>query len=366
MRNGTSKPLPVKGRGTVANPRNRYTLIHSVMEDDGWPNAADADNESKQLLSTEVRPEYVKSMISRNSSPDVPFEQSVNPYRGCEHGCVYCFARPTHAYWDLSPGLDFETKLFYKPNAVDVLQKQLEQKSYQCKPLVLGSNTDPYQPIEKFYTITRQILELLAAYRHPVSIITKGALIERDIELLSNMAKDGLCSVKVSVTTLDNELKNKLEPRAASPSARLRAVKQLTAAGIPTGILMAPIIPMINDSEIESVLKQCREAGAHTADYVFLRLPREVKDLFYEWLGQHYPDKAGHVISLIRQSREGQDYQSNFVTRMQATGVYADLIRQRFVLARKKLGFESREQDQLNCRLFNPSVNDPSQPDFFA
>ncbi|TQV84788.1 PA0069 family radical SAM protein [Exilibacterium tricleocarpae] len=338
---------PLKGRGALSNPAKRFDRYHTLREDDGWCSPA-----AETSVATDVRPEYAKSIIARNGSPDVPFDQSINPYRGCEHGCVYCFARPTHAYWDLSPGLDFETKLFYKANAVELLEQQLRHPGYRCKPLVFGTNTDPYQPIEKFYQVTRKLLELLYARRHPVSIVTKGGLIERDIDLLGAMAKRRLCSVMISVTTLDSELKRRLEPRAAAPQARLKLVEQLRGEGVPTGVLMAPIIPMINDAEIETLLRRCSAAGALSANYILLRLPLEVKSLFYEWLRAHYPQRAEHVISLIRQSRGGADYQSAYGTRMRGTGVYAELIAKRFALARKKLGLVPRREWELDCSQF--------------
>ncbi len=337
----------LKGRGALSNPANRFDRYHSVREDDGWSAVRVEDS-----VATHVRPEYAKTIISANASPDLPFEQSINPYRGCEHGCVYCFARPTHAYWDLSPGLDFETKLFYKPNAAELLEKQLRRPRYRCNTLVLGTNTDPYQPIEKHYRITRALLQTLQRFRHPLSIVTKGSLVERDIDILAPMARQRLCSVMISITTLDSDLKRSLEPRAAAPEARLKTVQRLREAGIPVGVLMAPVIPMINDMEIEKLLQCCREAGAEAANYVLLRLPLEVKDLFYEWLRAHFPDRAGHVISLIRQSRGGGDYRAEFGTRMRGTGVYAELIARRFAVAGKKLGLSGRPERQLDCSLF--------------
>ena len=353
-----------KGRGTVLNPPNRFSPIRLVPEDDGW-SRMNADHGAECCTNTEVCPEYAKTIVTKNNSPDVPFDFSINPYRGCEHGCIYCFARPTHSFWDLSPGLDFETKLFYKPNARELLVHKLSQPGYCCEPIVIGTNTDPYQPIDRVYRITRELLATLNDFNHPVSLITKGALIERDIDILTEMAEKNLCSVIVSVTTLDNDLKTRLEPRAASPQARLRVIRNLAQAGIPVGILMAPIIPMTNDMEIESLLSQCRDSGAQSAGYVFLRLPHEVKELFYQWLFVHYPDRAKHVISLIRQSRGGSDYQSEFGSRMRAKGVYADLIKRRFELACKKLGFGSREERSLSCELFRVPVDREGQLGLF-
>lgn len=339
-----SESSAFKGRGAISNVPSRY--LEQASEYDP------VDVNSRSIPATELHLDHAKSIITRNQSPDVPFEQSINPYRGCEHGCIYCFARPSHAYWDLSPGLDFETKIFYKPNGPVLLEQALQKKGYQCKPIVLGTNTDPYQPVDQQLAITRELMLVLQKYRHPFSLITKGSHVLRDLDILADMARDNLCSVMVSVTTLDNGLKRSLEPRAASPQARLKIISELSAAKVPTGILLAPVIPMINDHEIEAILKASVNAGARTASYVFLRLPREVRDLFHEWLHEHYPDRAQHVISLIRQSREGNDYQSEFGQRMRGSGVYADLIAQRFSKACARLKLNKREAIELNCDLF--------------
>lgn len=333
----------IKGRGAGSNRQSRFLTHQSELE---------REDEQLPAPETQLLVDTAKSIITRNRSPDVPFEQSINPYRGCEHGCIYCFARPTHAYWDLSPGLDFETKIIYKPNAADLLEQALRKPGYRCQPIVLGTSTDPYQPVDQRLQITRELLLVLQRYRHPVSLITKGSHVLRDLDILAALAKDNLCSVMVSVTSLDNNLKRTLEPRTASPQSRLRTVAGLSEAGIPVGVLVAPVIPMINDHELEAVLKACADAGARTAAYVFIRLPLEVRDLFYEWLHAHYADRAEHVISLIRQSREGGDYQNQFGKRMRGTGVYADLIAQRFKKACARFGLNKRESLQLNCDLF--------------
>ncbi|RRW67737.1 PA0069 family radical SAM protein [Pseudomonas fluorescens] len=343
-----STPLPPRGRGTATNPHNRFAPSRSVAEDDGWY------QEVPETQNTEVIIEKAKSIISRNTSPDLPFDRSVNPYRGCEHGCIYCYARPSHAYWDMSPGLDFETRLIAKTNAAQVLEEQLSKPGYQCAPINLGSNTDPYQPIEREHKITRQTLEVLLRYRHPVTIVTKGSLILRDLDLLTELAQQRLVSVMISLTTLDDELKRILEPRAAAPKARLRAIRVMREAGIPVGVLCSPMIPMINDSEIESLLTEAHAAGAQSAAYMMLRLPLEVAPLFEEWLQAHYPQRAAHVLSLIRQSRGGELYDSRFGARMRGEGPFADLLAQRFAKAIKKLGLNKREGYNLDCSAFCP------------
>jgi DNA repair photolyase len=285
-------------------------------------------------------------VITRNQSPDVGFDRSVNPYRGCEHGCIYCFARPSHAYWDLSPGLDFETRLIAKTNLAAMLEQQLSRPGYRCQPIALGVNTDAYQPIEREQRLTRRALEILLRYRHPVHIITKGALILRDLDLLSELAK-------LSLTTLDDELKRIMEPRAAAPSARLRAMGVLSRNAVPVNVMCAPMIPMINDKELERLLEAARDAGARSAAYVLLRLPREVGPLFEEWLGAHFPARAEHVMSLIRQYRGGETYDSRFGSRMRGEGPFAELLAQRFALASKRLGLNKRDFN-LDCSRFAP------------
>ena len=323
-----------KGRGAVSNPNGRFEATRKVGFDDGW-----FRDEELSPIKTEYNPETIHSIISHNDSPDIPFSQSINPYRGCEHGCIYCYARPTHSYWGLSGGLDFETKIFYKDEAVKYLELELSKPSYRCEWIALGANTDPYQPIEKERKITRKLLEVMRRYKQPVGIVTKGSLVTRDIDILADMAKEQLAEVTISVTTLDNDLKRKLEPRAAAGEARLNAMKQLHDAGIPVGVLFAPVIPFINDSEMETVLERARDCGANHAGYVFLRLPYEVKDLFSEWLTAHYPLKKEHVLSLVTQARDGKLNNSEFRERMRGSGDYAELLSQRFKLALRKFGY---------------------------
>ena len=343
-----STPLPPRGRGTATNLHNRFAPTVSVAEDDGWY------QEVPPTQGTEVRIETAKTIITRNTSPDLPFDRSINPYRGCEHGCIYCYARPSHAYWDMSPGLDFETKLIAKSNAAQVLEQQLSKPGYVCAPINLGSNTDPYQPIEREYQITRQTLEVLLRYRHPVTIVTKGSLILRDLDLLTELARQRLVAVMISLTSLDDELKRILEPRAAAPKARLRAIRVMRQAGIPVGVLCSPMIPMINDSELESLLAEAYAAGAQSAAYMMLRLPLEVAPLFEEWLAAHYPQRAAHVMSLVRQVRGGEVYDSRFGVRMRGEGPFADLLAQRFAKAIKRLGLDRREGFNLDCSAFCP------------
>ena len=343
-----STPLPPRGRGTATNLHNRFAPTVSVAEDDGWY------QEVPPTQGTEVRIETAKTIITRNTSPDLPFDRSINPYRGCEHGCIYCYARPSHAYWDMSPGLDFETKLIAKSNAAEVLEQQLSKPGYVCAPINLGSNTDPYQPIEREYKITRQTLEVLLRYRHPVTIVTKGSLILRDLDLLTELARQRLVAVMISLTSLDDELKRILEPRAAAPKARLRAIRVMRQAGIPVGVLCSPMIPMINDSELESLLAEAHAAGAQSAAYMMLRLPLEVAPLFEEWLGAQDPQRAAHVKSLVRQVRGGEVYDSRFGVRMRGEGPFADLLAQRFAKAIKRLGLDRREGFNLDCSAFCP------------
>jgi DNA repair photolyase len=351
-----------KGRGAISNPAVRFEATSREQTHDGW-----YEDEIVEHLSETVLPDSARSVISTNNSPDVGFEQSINPYRGCSHGCVYCFARPTHAYLGLSPGLDFETKLYYKADAVKILEAELAKPRYVCKPIALGINTDGYQPLEKRLEITRGILGVLARCRHPVTIVTKSALVVRDIDLLADLARDGLVEVMLSITSLSNDIKRTLEPRAASPEARLRVIRQLHQAGIPVGVLVAPVIPAITDHELEDILAAARDAGAGSAGYVLLRLPHEVKILFREWLAAHYPDRAKHVMSLINQTRGGKDYDATFGLRMSGTGAYAELLRSRFELARRKCGFDSahdrhgQDRHELATSLFRPPARDEAQ-----
>jgi DNA repair photolyase len=344
---------PFKGRGALSNPTGRFDAVTLEQTDDGW-----YQDEVPSSLDETVLPDRARSVITTNDSPDVGFDVSINPYRGCSHACVYCFARPSHAYLGLSPGLDFETKLFYKADAVNLLEAELSKPRYVCKPIALGINTDGYQPLEKRLGITRSILEVLGRCRHPVTIVTKSALIVRDIDLLADLAQDHLVSVSLSITSLTNEIKRTLEPRTASPHARLRVIEQLAQAGIPVGVMVAPVIPAITDHEMEDILSAAREAGASRASYVLLRLPHEVKILFREWLSAHYPDRAKHVMSLINQTRGGKDYDSTFGVRMRGTGPYAELLRTRFELAARKLGFAGPgDRHDLNTGMFRPPAS---------
>jgi len=343
-----SIPAPPRGRGALGNPEHRFTRVENRAVDDGWPR----EIEDLPPVRTTVTAETAKTIISRNQSPDVPFEQSINPYRGCEHGCVYCFARPSHSYLDLSPGLDFETKLFFKQNALQLLEAELRNPKYECKPIVLGINTDAYQPIERELKITRQLLELLLEYRHPVSILTKGITILRDLDVLGELADRNLLSVSVSLTTMDNELKRTLEPRTASPTGRLKVIRAMADLGLKPGVLVAPVIPQVNDREIESILEAAAEAGAGSAGYVLLRLPHELKTVFREWLETHYPDRAKHVMSLVQQMRSGKEYDSAFGTRMTGTGPFATLIRNRFRVAQRKFGLAADDRFELDTTRF--------------
>ncbi|KRW63563.1 radical SAM protein [Pseudomonas sp. TTU2014-096BSC] len=342
------QPTP-RGRGTASNPHNRFAPTRSEAYDDGW------EQEVPPTRATEVRSETAKTVITRNQSPDVGFDRSVNPYRGCEHGCIYCFARPSHAYWDLSPGIDFETRLIAKTNLAERLEQELSKPGYVPQPIALGVNTDAYQPLEREQRLTRQALEILLRYRHPVHIITKGSLVLRDLDLLVPLAEQGLVSVSVSLTTLDDELKRIMEPRAASPAARLRVLRTLHQAGVPVSVMCAPMIPMINDMELERMLEAAREAGAASAGYVLLRLPHELAGLFEDWLAEHFPQRAGHVLSLVRQSRGGRNNDSRFGSRMRGEGQFAELLAQRFRLACRRLGYNRRDQNfGLNCSRFAP------------
>ncbi len=341
-------PTVIKGRGALSNPAGRFEHQTREAVDDGWGEDPRPDTQP----ATQLFPDKTRNIIARNQSPDVFFDQSINPYKGCEHGCVYCFARPSHAYLDLSPGIDFETKIFYKTDVPARLVEAISKPGYVCSTIALGANTDPYQPVEKRLQITRQILTTLLAWKHPVAIVTKGALVLRDIDLLAELATQGLASVGISLTTLDNKLKTTLEPRAAGPAARLRCVRELTAAGVPCGILMAPVIPGINDHEIEDIAEAAAAAGARSITYVLLRLPYEVKDLFKEWLETHAPDRAGRVMGLLRSMRGGRDYDAQWNQRQTGTGPLADLLRKRFELARRKHGLDGTRLTALRTDLF--------------
>ncbi|MFO7303982.1 MAG: PA0069 family radical SAM protein [Gammaproteobacteria bacterium] len=346
------RPEVRTGRGAVSNPEGRFEHTRTEVVDDGWGTI----EEPLPPLQTTVQAEPARTIITRNQSPDIGFEQSINPYRGCEHGCIYCYARPAHANLNLSPGLDFETHLFFKADAARLLERELARPGYKCLPIMLGANTDPYQPIERDYRVTRSILELLARYRHPCSIITKSAMVVRDLDVLACMAKDRLVQVFVSITTLSNELKRTLEPRAASPAARLRTIAALAAAGVPVGVMVAPVIPVLTDAELEAILKSAAEAGATSAQYVLLRLPHEVKGLFREWLEANEPLKAKHVMSRLQAMRGGRDYDARWGVRMRGEGEYAQLLRKRFELACARYGLNRGPRFAHNCSLFTPPV----------
>ncbi|MFG1301216.1 PA0069 family radical SAM protein [Xanthobacter sp. V3C-3] len=326
-----------RGRGAVSNATGRFEPAARVLFDDGWQSL-----EELPPLRTEVTEERARTVITRNQSPDVGFDRSINAYRGCEHGCIYCFARPTHAYHGLSAGLDFETRLFVKPDAPELLARELSHPSYQPRVIAMGTNTDPYQPIERRYALTRRLLEVLADFGHPVGIVTKSALVARDIDILAPMAERGLVKVAISVTTLDPHLARTMEPRAASPHVRLGTIRRLADAGIPTAVLTAPLIPALNDMEVERILDAAKAAGASEAGYVMLRLPLEIADLFREWLVANFPDKARHVLNLIRQMHGGKDYDASFGKRMRGDGPYAWTVGRRFEIAATRLGLTGR------------------------
>jgi DNA repair photolyase len=331
----------IKGRGAISNREGRFARYEREPDVDALAEAtAAAENPEPSRPETTLHVDRARTIIARNASPDIPFDRSINPYRGCEHGCIYCYARATHSYLDLSPGRDFETEIFYKPNAVELLRAELASPSYDVSPIAFGTNTDPYQPVERRLALTRGLLELLLAHKHPVTIVTKGALILRDLDLLRAFAEQELVAVHVSVTTLDDELKRRMEPRTAGPKQRLAMIRQLSAAGIPTGVMAAPMIPALNDHELEGILQAAAENGAGSAGYVLLRLPHEVEPLFVEWLHGHYPDRAEHVLSLLRQLRGGALYDSQFGSRQRGFGPLAALLRARFQKARRRYGLE--------------------------
>jgi DNA repair photolyase len=345
----------MKLRGAGSNIAGRFERLARDSFDDGWPREEAPPPE----IETRVTEERARSILASNGSPDIPFERSINPYRGCEHGCVYCYARPSHAYLELSPGLDFETKLFAKTNAVELLRAELSRPGYQVKPIAFGTNTDCYQPIERRYRIMRGILELLAECRHPLTITTKSALIERDLDLLGPMAEQNLVKAFISITTLDEKLARRLEPRAASPRRRLDAVRALAAAGVPCGVMVAPVIPALTDQSLEVILEAAAEAGATMAGWIMLRLPNEVRPLFKEWLARHVPERAEHVVSVIRQVRGGRENDPRFGSRMSGSGNFARLIERRFDLACRRFGLNLEENHMagrggLECGLFRP------------
>ena len=350
-------PQPRKGRGAGSNESGRFETEKRVPFDDGWGSSED----EPARLATTLSVDATRTIIARNDSPDIGFDRSINPYRGCEHGCIYCYARPSHAYLGLSPGLDFETRIFYKPNAAALLRDELRKKGYVCRPIALGSNTDPYQPAERKLGVTRSILEVLREFRHPVTIVTKGALIQRDIDILSDMAREKLAVVTVSVTTLDRDLARTMEPRAATPERRIETIAALSKAGVPTGVLSAPMIPALNDREMEAILGRAREAGASVAGYTLLRLPLELKALFKEWLETHQPQKAAHVLSLVAQCHGGKIYDSAWSKRMVGGGPYAEMLAARFDRACRKLGYSPRSTHMLDTSRFRPPAQKGDQ-----
>ncbi|MDB5542934.1 MAG: family radical protein [Hyphomicrobiales bacterium] len=327
-----------RGRGALSNPSGRFEKEKRELVDDGWGVLEDLP-----VFATQITHERPKTIITRNDSPDISFDRSINPYRGCEHGCTYCFARPTHAYVGLSAGLDFETRLFVKDGAAELLERELSAPNYQPKTIAIGTNTDPYQPIEKQHRVMRSVLEVLARLNHPVGIVTKSALVTRDIDILGPMAAKGLAKVALSITTLDRKLARSMEPRAATPERRIEAIRQLSEAGIPTTVMVAPIIPAVTDSEIESILARAHEAGAREAGYVMLRLPIEVEDVFSEWLLAHAPDKYRHVFSLVRAMRDGKAYDSTWGKRQTGKGPYALMTGRRFQAACERLGLNAQK-----------------------
>ena len=344
-----------RGRGAQSNATGRYEQLACVAFDDGWQSF-----EELPPFKTTVTIDSTRKIIARNDSPDISFDRSINPYRGCEHGCIYCFARPTHAYLGLSPGLDFETKLFAKPDAPKLLERELSAAGYAPRTIAIGTNTDPYQPIEREHQVMRRILEVLDRYGHPVGIVTKSALVLRDLDILARMAQRNLVKVALSVTTLDSHLARVMEPRAATPARRLDALRQLTAAGVPGSVMVAPVIPALNDAEIERILDAAAAVGVREAGYVLLRLPLEVRDLFREWLMANFPDRYRHVFKLIRETRGGKDYDSSWGKRMTGGGPVAWMIGRRFELACEKLGL-NKSRTKLTTEHFKPPHSGPQQ-----
>jgi DNA repair photolyase len=354
-------PISARGRGAQSNASGRFEALSREAFDDGW-NDADAP---VAPLTTSLTPEQARTIITRNQSPDVGFDRSINPYRGCEHGCIYCYARPAHAYVGLSPGLDFESKLFFKSDAARLLTRELSSSSYRVGVIHIGGNTDPYQPTERRLRVTRQILEVLQRAAHPLSIISKSALIVRDADILGDMGRAGLARVAISVTTLDRRLARVMEPRAATPERRLMAISTLSAAGVPVTVMFAPVIPGLNEHELESVLERAAQAGAVGAGYVALRLPREIKDLFREWLEASVPDRAQRVMSLVRQMRGGRDYDPEWGKRMKGEGPLADLLGRRFAIAKRRFGLD-RPRPALDLSQFRRPGSGGDQRDLFG
>lgn len=359
--NLVAPPQPLKGRGAVTNLQGRFERDQREVVDDGW--APDTGDGALPALKTHLFEENAKSILTRNASPDIPFSVSLNPYRGCEHGCIYCFARPTHSYLGLSPGLDFESRIYAKMNAPELLRRALNKTAYVPEPIALGVNTDAYQPIERELRLTRRVIEVLHDFGHPFAAITKSSLIERDIDLLAPMAARGQVIAAVTITTLDAEIARTLEPRAATPMRRLRTIRELSAAGIPVGVSIAPVIPFVTEPDLERVLEACAQAGATSASYIVLRLPWEVAPLFKDWLAAHFPQRAERVMARMHDMRGGKDYDASFGRRMKGEGAWADLLRQRFEKAVKRLGLNSRRHGILDMSHFRrPDIARPSSP----
>ncbi len=356
-------PAPLKGRGAVTNLQGRYEKDERERVDDGWTHTdQDGEAEGAPALRTQVFEERAKTILTRNSSPDIPFGVSLNPYRGCEHGCIYCFARPTHSYLGLSPGLDFESRIYAKINAGELLERELDKPSYRPEPIALGVNTDAYQPVERNLRITRRVIEILSERGHPFAAITKSSLVERDIDLLAPMAQKGQVMVAVTITTLDADIARTLEPRAATPARRLRTIRTLAEAGIPVGVSVAPMIPFVTEPDMERVLEACAEAGARIASYIVLRLPWEVAPLFKDWLAAHFPDRAERVMGRVRNMRGGKDYDSDFAKRMKGEGLWADMLKQRFDHATRRLGLNQRHRGILDMSAFRRGESSPKRP----
>jgi len=345
-------PSPLKGRGAVTNIQGRYEKDERERVDDGWVHETADEESPAPPLRTQVFEERAKSILTRNNSPDIPFTVSLNPYRGCEHGCIYCFARPTHSYLGLSPGLDFESRIYAKVNAGELLERELAKPNYQPDSIALGVNTDAYQPVERDLRLTRRVIEILHDCGHPFAAITKSSLIERDIDLLAPMAERKQFIAAITITTLDADIARTLEPRAATPSRRLRTIRTLADAGIPVGVSIAPVIPFVTEPDLERVLEACAEAGATSASYIVLRLPWEVAPLFKDWLAAHFPDRADRVMSRVRDMRGGKDYDSDFAKRMKGEGLWADMLKQRFSQATKRLGLNLRQRGILDMSDF--------------
>ncbi len=361
MSGGDAGAGRARGRGAAGNPPGRFQPAAVVPFDDGWGSL----DEPAPALETTVTAEPARTILTPNESPDVPFDRSVNPYKGCEHGCIYCFARPSHAYLDLSPGLDFESRIFSKPAAPDLLRSELRRRGYRCEPIALGANTDPYQPVETELRITRGILEVLAEHRHPVMVVTKSHRVLRDLDLLQPMAADGLAAVYLSITTLDRVLARRMEPRAPTPERRLQAVAALASAGVPVGVLASPMIPGLNDHELERILEAATRAGARTANTILVRLPHEVKGLFVDWLRTHYPEREKKVLGRIREARGGRLNDPRFGERMRGSGPYAALLGRRFEVACRRLGLDL-ERPVLTCSKFRVPPAASAQPSLFG